>query len=287
MNILKPLAIFAQLLFCIEAKADYLDINILTISLAGISSGNPHADQKPKPYLDAIYQLIEQNYEGNITYKETPPNRIAQELLKSEKTQCLINVKNKAFDKLSAFISVAPAINPRIIYDPLKLKAIPQTDGLVDIKKLITEKKYVGGIVKGRPYTDSLAPYIEKGIANQTIQEISSSTFGTNLVGMLASERVDYIIDYPATLHAYTGPGDTQALIGAVIYQGKDISEIGFYCSKTAESALVNKHLNQAVIKMLQNNLESYLKIGTDFDAGPQRLEFAQKLNEYVLNRLK
>lgn len=287
MNLLKYLIISAQLLFSMEAEAGNLDINILTIPLAGVSSANPSSDPQPTLYLDALYQLIERHYDGNITYKETSPNRITQELSNPETVQCLINVKSKSYDEFSVFISVAPAINPRFIYDPLKLKSIPQKDGMIDIEKIIAEKRYVGGITKGRPYSDSLAPYIKKGIANQTIKEINSSTFGTNLVGMLASERVDYIIEYPTTLYAYTGPPKKPRLEEAVIYQGKDIDELGFYCSKSTRGTLIAKHINQAIIKALEKDLVSYLKITTGFDVGPQQLDLQQKVNEYILNRLK
>lgn len=287
MNLLKPLIIITQLLFSIEAKADNLDINILTVSLAGVSSANPQSEKSPKLYLDALYRLIERHYVGTVTYKEISPNRIIQELSSPEKVQCLINVKSKSYEGFSIFISVAPAINPRFIYNPQKVKSIPQIDGMVDIDKIITERIYVGGIAKGRPYSDSLAPYLEKGIANKTIKEINSSTYGTNLVGMLGSERVDYIIEYPTVLYAYTGPAKSLKLKEAVIHQGKNIDELGFYCSNNAKGESVARHLDQAILKVLKKDLDTYLEITAGFDVGSQQRELSQRVNEYILKRLK
>ncbi len=145
-------------------------------------------------------------------------------------------------------VPVAVALPFRIIMSKAN-KALIGNPSSYSLEKLITDKRFKGALVNDRSYTPLLDQLFEahKGSTNFVRKSITSESLQT----MLQFGRVDYMIEYPATVSYLSRSNDT--------FKGKfssiAIDEIAPFaltylaCPKNAWGQQVVKDINKVIIE--------------------------------------
>lgn len=262
------------------ASEDELDI--ITVSLAGISSADPRKSQEYL-FLDDLYRLLESRFDGRMNYKEASPNRIISTLENSKNVACIINLKNSTYSALDYYIPLGPAVGMSVIFKKNRSSEFPIIDGVIDLSKLVQSPILRGAAVSGRPCPDVVSSIITQGVELGSIKVFNTSSYGTNVISMVGLGRLDYVIDYSSIIDYMP---DRYSLESSAIMQNIDQNQIGLYCAggSLADRSRIVKKLNSTAIA-LALEADSYKLLYSKYNAGAQRDRLLKNLDGYLATR--
>ncbi|NRH29434.1 hypothetical protein [Pseudomonas sp. MS19] len=212
-----------------------------------------------QPVSGALYeatQLIDaQMPEVQVRYQVMSLLRMRQSLRKQLQLCSNGLLQTPARDKQGYFIPYLLSTPMHLLVRQPTLNQLLLEDGEVSLDWLFANPYLRGAIATARQYPDDISAQLIKARDSGTLQELTGSLSGENLLLMVSYHRLDYAFDYPM---AYSEVASnytlSDPLISVPLKESKELLPVGVYCPRTPWGLEMAKRIDQAVREATRNS---------------------------------
>lgn len=252
-----------------------------TMPLAGVAEL-----KNGKPADGIIYAaqmlLEEQMPEFSHQYEVSAPKRLVLNMARGKRSCSTSTLRHPDRDAVGYFIPFLPTQPMQLVVRRELLEKLPLLDGQVVLTDLIKTEGLKGIIVGSRGYPSELTELLSKGTQNQSLDVISSTSSGANVIGMIQRRRADYTLEFPIVFNSLLALNEAEGrLLGLPIRENQALSESGVYCSRTVWGKSMAKRIDQAVRHAIVDT-DKIMKLYGRFQQGS---DFEDQIKAYLTKR--
>ncbi len=224
--------------------------------------------QQRAGFIYEAQRLLEENLpEFNHVHEQSTHKRLERDLEAGRQVCSTLTLEHPGRSKFGFFAAYVPAPPMELVSRAGLLPPQTLNDGKVSLAKLISTP-LKGGIASTRGYPSELADLIQAGIREARIKVINTSSPGVNLIAMIAHERLDYTIEFPAVASELTkGIAPARALVSLPIVENPHLVPAGIYCPRNEWGRRMIVGIS-AAIQRLARSPESLLQLYSESQRG-------------------
>ncbi len=196
---------FAAALLCAsvllaQAQAQAQKVTVTVDSITWLKSESPKSRDflRDESVVDPMLEFIKQQVPQVKHQLITANAKRSWQLLRQGDRICIASaVRNPERERFAYFSNTTLSPPLRLIVNKDKAAALPlNKSGEVDLAALLNNTQLRGALVDQRSYGATVDKLLAERAPNKAISVMAPSDFGTQILQMIARERLDYTIEY-------------------------------------------------------------------------------------------